>query len=250
MSKDFYVYAHYTLDTNELFYIGKGKGKRADDKRQRNRFWNFIVDKHGFYSKKLIENLEESDALIQELLAIKEMKPKANLSKGGVGGFTGLNSGNFKKGHRPWNTGKVCPEISQRQRGSEGSMWGKPNPKRKPIICQNDQREFSCLLHAAIFYGITRSNISSVLTGNTYTVRGLVFTYKEDYLANTKALKRRLLRKNKQRKSSKKVKCIETEIIYDNLTICCKNLNLQKGNVVNVIKGKRKSTGGFSFEYL
>jgi len=43
------VYKHTTLDTNEIFYIGVGKNiSRAYQKYKRNRYWNNVVDKHGY----------------------------------------------------------------------------------------------------------------------------------------------------------------------------------------------------------
>lgn len=44
--KDFVVYAHYTIDTNELFYIGEGTLERSKRKNHRNRWWKFKVNKH------------------------------------------------------------------------------------------------------------------------------------------------------------------------------------------------------------
>ena len=45
--QNYYVYAHYTLDTNELFYIGKGKNSRFKSNSHRNKLWHKIVNKHG-----------------------------------------------------------------------------------------------------------------------------------------------------------------------------------------------------------
>ena len=42
----FYTYAHYTPE-GCLFYIGKGKGKRAYRFYNRGAYWNNVVSKHG-----------------------------------------------------------------------------------------------------------------------------------------------------------------------------------------------------------
>ena len=43
------VYKHTTLDTNEIFYIGVGiHMSRAYQKYKRNKFWNNVVNKHGY----------------------------------------------------------------------------------------------------------------------------------------------------------------------------------------------------------
>ena len=57
--KRFYVYGHYTKETNILFYIGVGtilntkttkvisKYSRAFHFKNRNKFWNNMVNKYG-----------------------------------------------------------------------------------------------------------------------------------------------------------------------------------------------------------
>ena len=107
--KLFYVYAHYILDTDEIFYIGKGCGNRVGHKRGRNKLWKNIVNKHKYKVKILIDNLEESDAFIQEILAIKEFNPRANLTKGGEG-----------------SSGHVSPyKGKSRYAGENNPMFGK-----------------------------------------------------------------------------------------------------------------------------
>lgn len=109
---DFYVYAHYTLDTNELFYIGKGRNKRAYRKTGRNKIWQSINKKHGHRVCILIDNLSESDALIQEILAIKEFNPRANLTKGGEG-VSNIPS-SLKGTKRPEFAGKNNPMYGKK----------------------------------------------------------------------------------------------------------------------------------------
>lgn len=49
MNKDYYVYIYYRLDTNEPFYVGKGKGDRwrRTDKTTRghNKHFMNIINK-------------------------------------------------------------------------------------------------------------------------------------------------------------------------------------------------------------
>lgn len=82
-NKIYYVYAHYTLDTNELFYIGMGKHDRAEWKYNRNNYWHKIVNKHGRSIQYLYENLTQEEAWNLEIECIAKFKPKCNFTKGG-----------------------------------------------------------------------------------------------------------------------------------------------------------------------
>lgn len=57
----FYVYAHFTPKDKNPFYIGKGSGNRAYASR-RNKYWQNIVNKHGYIVKILERNLTEFEA--------------------------------------------------------------------------------------------------------------------------------------------------------------------------------------------
>ena len=172
---DFYVYAHYTLDTNELFYIGKGKDKRAFDKTGRNQYWHYIVGKHGIRVEIVIDNLTEERAFVQEILGIEECKPKANFTKGGLGGYTGPNSGNFKASHEPWNKGKKCPEIGLRQLGVNNPVFGKSVGGRK-VVCVEQNKTFNSVKELCKEVKISRSAIFNYFkTGKP--VKGLNFKY-------------------------------------------------------------------------
>ncbi len=67
----YYTYAHFTADTKKLFYIGKGKDKRAFSSLNRNRWWQRKVDKHGgFIVEILAEGGTEKEALEHEKFLI------------------------------------------------------------------------------------------------------------------------------------------------------------------------------------
>lgn len=43
-----YVYFHIRNDTQEVFYVGKGKRGRAHESKNRSEHWKRIVEKHGY----------------------------------------------------------------------------------------------------------------------------------------------------------------------------------------------------------
>ena len=93
----YYTYAHIRLDTNAIFYIGKGIGKRLNKKDNRNKYWKHIVEKHGFKAIKLSEWDNEIDAFSHEKALITYLRNNniklVNVTDGGdgnnaKGGFT------------------------------------------------------------------------------------------------------------------------------------------------------------------
>lgn len=50
--------------------------------------------------------------------------------------------------------------------------------------------------------------------------------------------------------NKKPIICIQTNEIFDSLHSAAKKLNLQVGHICLVLKGKRNSTGGYTFSYL
>lgn len=85
----FYTYAH-TKPDGTIFYIGKGKGRRAWDVSHRNQFWKNTVTKYGGFNHEILANWDtEEEAFSHEVLLIscfKDMGYKlVNLSDGGEG---------------------------------------------------------------------------------------------------------------------------------------------------------------------
>jgi hypothetical protein len=85
----YYVYQHKKADTNEVFYVGKGKCNRAFNDKKRNPYWKNVAAKHGFCVEFLAKNLDEELAFLVEAEAIDACKKKGvsltNLTDGGEG---------------------------------------------------------------------------------------------------------------------------------------------------------------------
>lgn len=57
--QEFYVYLHRKATTGEVFYVGKGKGKRAWSHNGRTDFWKRIVSKHGLVVEIHLNGIQE-----------------------------------------------------------------------------------------------------------------------------------------------------------------------------------------------
>lgn len=86
----FYTYLHRRVDTNEVFYIGKGSGKRAWRHGSRSRGWHRVVKAaRGHTVKVLAQWCTEEEAFEHERLLISCFRdlgaPLCNLTCGGDG---------------------------------------------------------------------------------------------------------------------------------------------------------------------
>jgi len=72
---EYYVYIHLNPATNEIFYVGKGKGHRKTAKTSRNEKWAEYVSRLSEPHKILVlkENLSERDALELEKKVLKKI---------------------------------------------------------------------------------------------------------------------------------------------------------------------------------
>ena len=89
MMNNYYVYEHRKADTGEVFYIGKGTGRRAYRKDKRSQYWKNIEAKHGRTVHMIAENIDEELALLIEVEAIDSARKHGvtlcNMTDGGEG---------------------------------------------------------------------------------------------------------------------------------------------------------------------
>ena len=106
----FYTYIHRRADTGQVFYVGKGQNNRAYSKGQRNRWWHFVTEKHGYTVEVCADWTTEEQAIDHEILLIscfKDMNhPLVNQTLGGDG-ISGY--------HHTDATKKLIAEASSKQ---------------------------------------------------------------------------------------------------------------------------------------
>ena len=66
MENKFYVYEWYNVDTDEVFYVGKGCGKRYKEISRRNELFKEYYEKFNVDVRLLKENLSEEEAFYYE----------------------------------------------------------------------------------------------------------------------------------------------------------------------------------------
>ena len=121
MSKTYYIYAHFTKDTNELFYIGVGTGRRAWQKSttQRSDYWHRIVNKHGYEVYIILDGFTDRDEAVKEEIRLQKLnKPRACFEFGdGYAKYGRIHSKETKRKMSEAHKGKITsPETKEKLR--------------------------------------------------------------------------------------------------------------------------------------
>lgn len=159
----FYTYAHYKPDGG-LFYIGKGKRRRAYAMDGRNSHWHNIVNKYGKPNIELLAKWDtEQEALDHERLLISCFRDigflLANKSDGGEGssGYKHTEESRrknsmAKKGSIPWNKGikgamkawnKGVPMSEEQRAKCSIAKLGKPSPRKGVVLSDEIRKNIS-----------------------------------------------------------------------------------------------------------
>jgi hypothetical protein len=192
----YYTYAHYTADTKELFYIGKGtfarQGdfKRAYAKTGRNAYWKNKVSKHlGFEVQILSVWQKEKEAFEHERLLISCFVGKlVNLTSGGEG-CSGRQHSEKEKEKRASSlrglkrTSHALQHMSAAQKKNKVSIdnLAKEREKqKKQVLCVSTGVIYPSLTEASKATSIVFQNISKCCLGKRPNAGGLEWKYLND----------------------------------------------------------------------
>ena len=150
---NFYIYQHRKADTNEIFYVGKGKNTRLNQSRGRNEYWHRVVAKHGFIAEYIAQNLSEELAFLAEMEAIDAYKKRdiqlVNATDGGEGTSGYKHTEEYKaslkgntNGASSWgmtfkgkkHTKESCQQMSYARIGNQNKLGKKLTEESKQKI--------------------------------------------------------------------------------------------------------------------
>jgi hypothetical protein len=120
MEKHFYVYHHINKLTDEVFYVGKGKGNRAYSKRSRSEMWHNIVNKYDYDVLIVESNLTDEESCNREIYWIVKIG-RRNLGLGPLVNFT--DGGDGIGGYI--FTEEVKQKMSESHSGEKNGFYGK-----------------------------------------------------------------------------------------------------------------------------
>ena len=133
----YYLYEHYRKDTGAVFYVGKGKGSRANRVSNRNKYWRNIVAKAGGFSTNFIVNgVDEELAFLAEVERIDQYQrigvKLCNITTGGEGASGRVMSETLKSQLREVTRKRMAtPESKAAYSSFMQSWWAKDGVKER-----------------------------------------------------------------------------------------------------------------------
>ena len=211
---EYYVYEWIRLDTNEPFYVGKGKDDRCYKlTRGNNNHFNNIVKSIPVVVNILHDNLDEETAFGLEVWYIREYRDivgydLTNINDGGEGcALVGKNS--------PWYGKHHSEETKKKISKNHADMKGKNSP----------------------WYGKHHSEESKRKSSQSH---------KKENLSKETIEKMRSAKLGKKNNNAKKIICITTKQVFYTTRDGAKFYDIDNSSIVKCCKGKLKSAGKLS----
>lgn len=259
---NFYTYIHRRNDTGAIFYVGKGRGRRAYDVRSRNTYWKNVVGKAGHSVEMLITGVDEELAFFIETEAIDLYRMRGiklvNLTDGGDGASGYSHSESTKqsmsisrKGRKAWNKGAVVPQevkdkISASNKGQKA--WNKG--------IQSNQEHREKISKSLIGNDYHKGKLASVETKRRMSIAQTGRLHSEETKRKISAWNVGKLISQKTRDaaskaSSKSVLCVTTGEIFPSIIAAARHFGMRYGtSICECCRGKTKSTHGKVFRYI
>lgn len=233
----YYVYIWYIVETNEVFYIGKGKGKRYKNTSNRNKFFRDMYTSHNCDVKKIYENLTESEAFQKERETVKWYRENTN--------FRLTNQTDGGEGSSGWVPPK---EFREKQSQIQKEQWQNEKFRDRMMAIRTDEngpyksQEF-------------REKISQLVQGENNPNYNNHWTEEmKQHLSEVR--KANGLSANENNPRATRVICIETGEVFDCIKFAMQKYNIKnEGSVTAALKYPVRTAGGqhwvlYSEEYL
>ena len=148
---NYYIYFHINPLKNEVFYVGKGKDKRAWKKISRSTHWKNIVKKYGYIIDIIEQNLTEEEAFEREIFYIKKIGRKdlgsgslINMTDGGEGS-SGLKHTEEAKKRTP----EFCKLMKEMKKGvglgKKKYSYNQRSKNKKAVLCFYEGKIYGCI---------------------------------------------------------------------------------------------------------
>lgn len=165
IKKKFYVYVHRYASGprwGQVFYVGKGDGRRAFVKTGRNIKWSRIVSKYGYHVDICQKEMTEFDAFTLEMWLIAKYRNNgfdlANMTDGGEGASGCIRSAETRK------------KIGDKNRGNKHTDETKSSIRAALLGRKYNEGTIEKMSAAKRGVRKTRSHIEAVIKANSKPV--------------------------------------------------------------------------------
>ena len=237
MENIFYVYTHTRNDTGSVFYVGKGKGRRAFWRNGRNKHWHAIVEKHG-YSVTIAANClseEQAFSIEKEMISFYGRANLVNYTDGGDGASGAIRSDELKAMMRSRMLGRVFShETIELMRASAKN---RPKEHREKQAAAIKGRK----LDDEHKRKISEAGLGRVISIDT---RQKISAFHKGKKKNPEAVAKMAASK------SKAVICNNNGKIYKSMSEAARDLGIRPNHISDVCRGIAKQTCGYTFRII
>lgn len=233
----FYVYTHSTSVGGDVFYVGKGKGRRAWARSGRSQQWSDVVSKFGLVVSLVEEGLTEDEAYLLEEKLISSYKALGNKlvnKTNGGGGTSGWACGEETKK-------KISNKTSIRTYCSNGMVF-------------SSRREAVSWLKSIGFENASVTCISKACNGKSISSYG--FSWSNKGIPETPKTYGKESSSKTVRESQSKAVFTDFGDTFVSVTDAVLHLRnagykgASVGSISNVCLGRKKTYHGMRFSYL
>ena len=263
-----YIVYKHTNKINKKSYIGITKNDNDPNQRWRNGFGydynkKFFTDivKYGWdnFTHEILEKgLTESEALVKETFYIKKFNTVENGYNNAYGGNV-LSEEGKKKLQQALTGIKRDKNSIEKQLATKKIRYGSGRGINYPGIANNSTK-VKCNETGDIFASIEEakrwcgsSKVGECCRGSRahagkhpVTNQQLSWSYANPDSKITITCEEPL----KQKTKKLKIKCVETQKIYETATEASKDTGIAACNITRVCKGERKTAGNFHWSYI
>lgn len=234
MKSIFYVYVHRRATDGSVFYVGKGKGRRAFWRSGRNEHWHYVANKHGYEVSFVAESLTECEAfqIERDTIAYYGRANLCNYTDGGDGCSGAKRTQASKDLIRQKMLGRKFSaetiekmKLAARQRGPE-SQEKRAAKLRGRKHTQEHKAKIALAGIGRKVSDETRAKLSAVHKGKKK---------KPEAVALMAASK------------SKSVFCINNQVTYPSMSEAARQLGLSQTKISDVCLGRARHTKGYVF---
>lgn len=226
MENEYYIYIYVIDDTEEVFYVGKGKGNRAYSGK-RNKFCEDMRNTHNWSVIILHSKLTEEEAFLIESELIIKFKKEGNRITNQTDGGGGIS-------------GYIMPEeIKKKISESSKKRW-----EDEEYLSRQMEHRLNGVYQSDEF----RAKISNIVQGENNPNYGNRWT-EEQKQKMSKKRKENGKSKGENNSRATKIKCVETGKTYDYIKLASEEMGFKSQSSITVaLNNPNRTAGGFHWE--